>query len=728
MLPLYFISDKMGKANRIYFVKNNRSEWMKSKRRVIFLVLGSAVAAVLLLLLISAAIYTPEYMIRVLTNGESKVSDYAFFPDRTIAKSKNPYQYLYKEEDRLNDFSIAYEAKGEAKAAPLLELLEENDTASMIVVHKDVVIYERYLNGYTKDSINTSFSSVKSLVSLLIGMAMEDGHIKSEEQAISDYITEFADSEFDDITIKNLLTMRSNIRYEEGNAWFSDDAKTYYYPNLRRLALEKMRIDPDYGGQFHYNNYHPLLLGIILERSTGMLVADYFQKQIWDPIGAEHDASWSIDSVSSGFEKMESGLNFIPIDYAKIGSMLLHNGIWNGQEVIGTDWLSRSLIAPAPLSSEDLDDGFLPSREVGYQYMWYSIKNAAGGHDYFAAGKYGQYLYISPENEVVIVRTGTDTGEVDWWPDVFRQVAAQAMEWNPTPPAPEIPCPLDGTMLYKMPTRAVAITIDNNGSAQPQTGLTQADIVYEVPVEGGITRFLAVFFHGEADVIGPIRSARPYLIDIAREWDAVYIHAGQSPQAQAYFSRSRIAHINEMFHPSGFWRDKGRSAPHNLYSSTQNLWKEIVELGLDKTAVPEGFSFRLDGEALKGESATELSIPYLYSKVSYRYDETTGTYLRYQFGKPYRDLGSGEQLSAANVILQQVSTRAFDAEGRLEVNLIGDGVAILFSDGHAQQGTWKRDSVTSRTIFRDSDGNEMMLKPGQTWIQMVTRSTNYKFK
>ncbi|PKM83932.1 MAG: hypothetical protein CVU86_09365, partial [Firmicutes bacterium HGW-Firmicutes-11] len=685
---------------------------MKPNRKAIVLVIGFAVAAVLLLLLVSAVIYTPEYMIRVLTNGESKVSDHSFFPERTIEKSDSPYSYLYKNEDSLDEFLISYESEGESKHASLLNLLEENDTASMIVVHKDIVIYEKYLNGYTHDSVNTSFSSVKSLVSLLIGMAMEDGYIESEEQAIADFIPEFADTAFEDITIKNLLTMRSDIRYVEGNAWFSDDAKTYYYPDLRRLALEKMRIDSEYAGQFHYNNYHPLLLGLILERSTGMQVADYFQAKVWDPIGAEYDASWSIDSERSGFEKMESGLNFIPIDYAKIGSMLLHNGSWNDQAVIGTEWLTRSLIAPAPLPPSDVDDDFLIDREVGYQYMWYSMKNEAGGHDYFAAGKYGQYLYISPENNVVIVRTGTDMGEVDWWPDVFRQVASRATELNPTPPAPEIPCPLDGTMLYKMPTRAVAITIDNNGSAQPQTGLDQADIVYEVPVEGGITRFLAVFFHGEADAIGPIRSARPYLIDIAREWDAVYIHAGQSPQAKTYFSQTGIAHINEMFHPAGFWRDKSRSAPHNLYSSTQNLWEEIETLGLDKNTVPKGFPFRAEGDMAKGEVATELSIPYLYSKVSYQYDEATGMYLRYQFGKPYRDLSSREQLSAANVILQQVSTRAFDSEGRLEVNLMGEGVAILFSDGRVQQGTWKRESVTSRTIFRDAEGNEMMLKPG----------------
>lgn len=304
----------------------------------------------------------------------------------------------------------------------------------------------------------------------------------------------------------------------------------------------------------------------------------------------------------------------------------------------------------------------------------------------------------------------------------------EAEEPNVIPPESKISCPLDGVLIDEMPIRPVAITIDNYKGARPQSGLDKADIVYEIPVEGGITRYLAIFFHGRTDVIGPVRSARPYLIDISREWDAVYIHAGQSPQAQTYFKNTKVAHINEMFHPSGFWRDKSRKAPHNLYSSTDNLWREIEKLGLDKSSVPEGFEFRNEGEALKGAAAAELLIPYSYGKVGYSYDAQTEEYKRFLNGNPYNDLTSGVQLSADNVLVQQVSVRAFDSEGRLEVTLLGQGKAWLFSDGRVQEGTWRKDSVTERTRFYDESGVQMRLKAGQTWIQLVPRQVKLSYQ
>lgn len=398
---------------------------MKKPFKIISIILGSLISLCLVLLIISAVIYSPEYIYRVLVNGESKVTDYEFFPERVIAKSTTPYHYTYEINESLGEMEIRYHSfDGEMEIAPLRTVLENNDTTSFIVVKGDTVKYEEYLNGYTKDSMNTSFSSVKSLDSLLIGMAIEDGYIKNVDQSISDFIPEFKETEFETITIKNLLMMRSKIQYEEGFAWFTDDAKTYYMPDLRNLALNNMRIDKDYTGKFHYNNYHPLILGIILERTTGRSVSDYFQEKIWNKIGAENDASWSIDSEKTQFEKMESGLNFKSIDYIKIGSMVLHNGTWNGQDIVNEDWITESTIAPSPLTHFDLDSDFLRDKNVGYQYMWYSIENEKGGHDIFASGKYGQYLYISPENNVVILRTGISTGDIQWWPDVFKQIAS----------------------------------------------------------------------------------------------------------------------------------------------------------------------------------------------------------------------------------------------------------------------------------------------------------------
>ncbi|OPX86796.1 MAG: putative lipoprotein YerB precursor [Pelotomaculum sp. PtaB.Bin104] len=288
------------------------------------------------------------------------------------------------------------------------------------------------------------------------------------------------------------------------------------------------------------------------------------------------------------------------------------------------------------------------------------------------------------------------------------------------PPAAKYSCPLDGAPINEIPVRPIAVTIDNFSSARPQSGLDQADLVYEVPVEGGITRYLAIFFHGEAKTIGPVRSARPYLIDLAREWDAVYIHVGQSPQAQAYFAQNKIAHINEMLHSSGFWRDKSRKAPYNLYTGTDSLWQEINKLGLNKKVSPEGYSFRKESEGFAGKTAKKLIISYPYGRVGYQYDANTGTYLRFLNNSPYKDAISGIQLSVANVLIQQVSIRPFDSEGRLEVGLIGKGRALLFSDGQVQEGTWQKDSTTHRTRFYDQTGVEMQMKTGKTWIQLIS--------
>jgi len=300
-----------------------------------------------------------------------------------------------------------------------------------------------------------------------------------------------------------------------------------------------------------------------------------------------------------------------------------------------------------------------------------------------------------------------------------QEAAETGTQKEASEPEPVVTCPLDGAVIKEMPIRAMAFSIDNNSEARPQSGLDKADIVYEVPAEGGITRYLAVFFHGEATKIGPIRSARPYLIELAREWDAVYAHCGQSPQAQAYFSNYNISHINEILHSSGFWRDKSRTAPHNLYTSTSGMWKEIVKLGWDKKTEPEGYTFRLAGESVPGEAAGNVTIKYRNDKVGYRYDGQKGLYLRYINNSEYRDLNSGVQLSASNILVQQVSVRTIDAEGRLEIGLKGEGKAMLFSGGHVIKGTWKKSSATSRTRYYDESGAEMKMVAGQTWIQLI---------
>ncbi len=263
----------------------------------------------------------------------------------------------------------------------------------------------------------------KSVVSLLVGKAIESGNIKSVSEPIANYIPEFENKAIGQTTIEDLLRMRSKIVYNEDKfLWFGDDTLTYWYDNLRELALSHTNVTDEYNGNFHYNNYHPLLLGLILERSTGQSVSQLFEREIWQKIGAEYDASWSLDSKKSGFEKMESGINFHAVDFLKIGSMVLHNGYFNETQIINDEWLKSSTLCDFPINTAEYENTFLSGKNIGYKYMWYSTPSAQSGYDIIAWGKSDQILYISPANNIVILRTGKTDGGVSNWVETIKNI------------------------------------------------------------------------------------------------------------------------------------------------------------------------------------------------------------------------------------------------------------------------------------------------------------------
>ena len=374
----------------------------------------SIVVIVIAFITVSCLILSPTFVFRLLRRLDSSVDDYRFFPARTISKSDCPYEYENSLDSGLENLILRYKtADNEETEAALADFVISTGTSSFIIIKEGKIIFEQYANGYERASINTSFSMAKSIVSLLLGKAVEDGYIDSEYQNISDFIHEFKGTNMEHITIKDLLTMRSDISYEgRGFLWFQDDAYTYWMPDLRTLALNHRKLTDKYQGRMRYNNYHPLLLGIILERSTGMSVSEYFEQSFWRQIGSEYDASWSLDSEETRFEKMESGFNFRSIDFVKIGSMLLNGGHWNGKQIINPNWIQTSTIADFPINEHEYTGTFLESRNIGYGYMWYSRPSASGGMDFWAWGKYDQILYVSPANDMVILRTGIKNGNV----------------------------------------------------------------------------------------------------------------------------------------------------------------------------------------------------------------------------------------------------------------------------------------------------------------------------
>lgn len=235
--------------------------------------LGTGLLIVILVLyfLIASLVYPSEYVRRGILWGESDVYDYQKFPERKIEPGDNPFQFEINYEDE----SVQAFFEADPKIDDLDSFLAETKTQAFLVIHNDRIIYERYFNGGERDSIVTSFSVAKSFTSALVGIAIHEGYIGSVEDPITLHLPELEkrDVRFKNITIRDLLMMASGIKYSDEVPLFHDDgAKTYYYPDLRDIALTGTHIAGHPGEHFLYNNYHPLLLGMILERSTGMII------------------------------------------------------------------------------------------------------------------------------------------------------------------------------------------------------------------------------------------------------------------------------------------------------------------------------------------------------------------------------------------------------------------------------------------------------------------------
>ena len=337
------------------------------------------------------------------------VGDQYRFPARTIPAGQDASPLPSAEPD-LSSALVAPTGGGGFDA-----FLRGTDTLAFVIVHEDWLVHERYFHGANRRTLQTSFSVAKSVVSTLVGIAIDEGLIGSITDPVTDYVPELRerDPRFERITLRDLLTMSSGIRYEEQSLplpW-GDDINTYYGVELRDLALNHTQIVGPAGEEWVYNNYNPLLLGMVLERATGMSVSEYTAAKLWEPLGAEADATWNLDSEESGFEKMESGLNATPLDYARLGQLFLHEGEWNGNRIVSTAWVRD---ATAAATTTD------PAEH--YQYFWWVDTERPGR--FYALGNFGQYIYVAPDVGVVIVRNGRDWGVGNQtWLAAFRDIA-----------------------------------------------------------------------------------------------------------------------------------------------------------------------------------------------------------------------------------------------------------------------------------------------------------------
>ena len=284
-------------------------------------------------------------------------------------------------------------------------------------------------------------------------------------------------------------------------------------------------------------------------------------------------------------------------------------------------------------------------------------------------------------------------------------------------------------------TRPFAVMINNIGVARPvQCGLQDAYLVYEIIVEGGITRFMAVF-EGDKDVscIGSIRSARHYYLDYALENDAIYVHHGYSPQAGEDFSNLNVDHISSS-EPNTGWREKGLgvSTEHTLFSSSEKLRKGIgkkrTEYSEDRYKDNYGLLLHYSVKALdlasmaNAQVANKVSIRYSNSNTSsYEYDPEAKVYKRFVNGKAHKDRITGNQYTFKNIITYQVKNYNLNdgsGKGRQGLDNVGSGTGYYISEGYAVPIKWKKDSRKAKTVYTFEDGTELKVNDGNTFIQI----------
>ncbi|MCF6094475.1 DUF3048 domain-containing protein [Microaerobacter geothermalis] len=322
----------------------------------------------------------------------------------------------------------------------------------------------------------------------------------------------------------------------------------------------------------------------------------------------------------------------------------------------------------------------------------------------------------SKETETVVVNPGEKEQQTD-----NSQQTEEKTEENPVEEKPILPftAPLTGIgSEVELKDRVVMVMINNHPKARPQFGLSQADIVYEVLAEGQITRFAAMYQSQSPEVIGPIRSIRPYYIDLGVGYDAIMVHSGGSPSALDLLSSKGYAHLDEIYNAGAyFWRSKNRKPPHNLYSSMEKIRQASKDKGFrENTSIPT-FPFIDEDQEASGDKAEKIKVVYgsLY-ELGYEYNPETKKYKRFTEQEAHIDLSTNTQIEVTNILVVEAFHRVLDNEGRRAIDLFKGGKGYLFQRGKVQEVDWKN----VRGIIRAyKDGKELGLYPGNTWVNII---------
>jgi CubicO group peptidase (beta-lactamase class C family) len=326
--------------------------------------------------------------------GLPEADNYKLFASRKIETGNKAFHFYQADRDlKLGETIEVDSRKIDASDEQLESFLKDYKTLSFMIIRNDTILYQYYDESKSDTSIVTSFSVAKAFISGLTGIAIAEGKIPGTNTSISEYFPELQNQGFGPVKIEHLLDHTSGIHYKEIQNHVGGNMEFYWGKDLSK---DIFNIHPVYspGERFEYSNINTQLLAIILQRATGMTVSQYLQEKIWKPIGMEYPASWSLSNGDSdGVEKAFCCLNARTVDFAKYGRLYLNHGNWNGKQIIPENWINQSLHS----SKQN-------GQRLTYHYNWGIGPKKYGS--FYAVGLYGQFIYMYPEKNVIIVRFG----------------------------------------------------------------------------------------------------------------------------------------------------------------------------------------------------------------------------------------------------------------------------------------------------------------------------------
>ena len=353
---------------------------------------------------------------RPLLHNIPKERNATLFPKRKIEKGDSAFYFL----NATAKYSIGSTIKVDERnidpsGIDLAGMVKLHNTLSFMIVRNDTILFEHYAAHYNDTNTVSSFSVAKSFISALIGIAIEEGKIKSVNQPVTDFIPEMKDKRYSQVTIKHLLKHTSGIHFSKQRYNpNSDNAQFYYTTHLREKMLQ-LRIEEPPGLHFNYGSENYQLLGLIIERATNQTLSNYLQEKLWKPLGMENNAFWNTDNNNkTGIEKAFCCLNATTHDFAKLGRLFLNNGNWNGRQILSAQWVRD---ATQPDTTE--------AGKFNFQYNW--IAGPEKYKSFYAVGLYGQYIYVYPQKNVIIVRFGKEDLNYNpaYWKSLFLQIIDQ---------------------------------------------------------------------------------------------------------------------------------------------------------------------------------------------------------------------------------------------------------------------------------------------------------------